>query len=90
MNIFVVQSLGKIGISDKDVKIISTTSEKAMKLFVAGEVDACFTYDPFMNQAAKNGNGRVAITTEDIDGYNDAIIAKTKTLEKDLKIIKSS
>jgi len=76
------KALEKIGISDKDVKIISTTSEKAMKLFVAGEVDACFTYDPFMNQAAKNGNGRVAITTEDIDGYNDAIIAKTKTLEK--------
>ncbi|WP_321329819.1 ABC transporter substrate-binding protein [uncultured Ilyobacter sp.] len=76
------KALEKIGISDKDVEIISTTSEKAMKLFVSGEVDACFTYDPYMNQAAKNGNGRIAITTGDIDGYSDAIIAKNKTLEK--------
>jgi NitT/TauT family transport system substrate-binding protein len=84
------KALKKIGISNKEVEIVSTTSEKAMKLFIAGEVDACFTYEPFMTKAASEGEGRVAVVTGDIPTYNDAIIARSKTLEarpEDYKVI---
>lgn len=76
------KALEKIGLSNKEINIISTTSKKAMDLFVTGEVDACFTYEPFMSQAAKKGEGRIAVTTGDIGGYNDAIVARNKTLEE--------
>ncbi|WP_319371555.1 ABC transporter substrate-binding protein [uncultured Ilyobacter sp.] len=88
------KSFEKIGISDKDVTIVPTTSEKAMKMFIAGKVDACFTYEPYMTQAAADGGGRVAMTTgSSLAGYRDAIIAKNKTLEerpKDYEVLISA
>ncbi|UUV17207.1 ABC transporter substrate-binding protein [Fusobacteria bacterium ZRK30] len=75
--------LEKIGLKEEDVTIIPATSKESMEKFILGEVEACFTYEPFMSQAATEGSGRVAITTEDMPNYVvDVLLARNEVLEK--------
>ena len=75
------KALASFGISQKEVKIVSTTSKEAGELFKAGKVDACFTYDPYLSEAAASGTGRIAWTTKDAPGYMvDVMIARDSTL----------
>ncbi|WP_372714310.1 ABC transporter substrate-binding protein [Ilyobacter sp.] len=76
------KSLEKIGLSDNDIEIVSTSSENAMELFIKGEVDAAFTYEPFLSNAANAGKGRIALTTDENMNYNDCLLARDESLYK--------
>lgn len=74
---FLYKALSDFGIPADSVHIVSATSEKAEKLFVAGKVDACCTYDPYLADAAKTGGGRIIWTTRDAPGYMiDVLVAR--------------
>jgi NitT/TauT family transport system substrate-binding protein len=45
-------------------------------------VDACFTYDPFLRDAAATGAGRIVWTTRNLPGYmTDVLVATEKAIE---------
>lgn len=77
------KALKKIGLSGDEVIIIPATSKEGMEKFIFGEVDACFTYEPFMSRAATEGDGRITLTTADLPNYMiDVLLARNEVLEK--------
>lgn len=63
------KALEHFGIAINDVTIVSASSAKTADLFIRGEVDAIFTYEPYMSMAATEGDGKVVFTTEDLQGH---------------------
>jgi NitT/TauT family transport system substrate-binding protein len=76
------KALGIFGLTIDDVIVVPTTSAGAKEAFVSGKVDACFTYEPYLSQAAEEGEGRVLVTTKDFPGYMiDVLVARSNTLK---------
>ncbi|MCS5422216.1 MULTISPECIES: ABC transporter substrate-binding protein [Psychrilyobacter] len=73
--------LKKGGLEDTDVTIISVSSEEGMRKFISGEVDATFTYEPFLSRAADEGDGKIMVTTSDTLNYTDTLVARDKVLQ---------
>ena len=63
--------LEKGGLSEEDVTITPVTSEEAMKKFISGEVDAAFTYEPFLSQAVDKGDGKIMVAKKLPPRYNN-------------------
>lgn len=74
--------LKKEGIKEDDITIISVGSQEGMKKFISSEVDACFIYEPFLRQAAENGDGKIIAATDDTLNYIDALVARNKILQR--------
>jgi NitT/TauT family transport system substrate-binding protein len=85
------RALASFGLAESDVTITSCTSIEAKDLFVAGEVDACFTYEPYLGQAAAEGGGTVLWTTEEQPDYMiDVLAARDDVVKKragDLRVV---
>jgi NitT/TauT family transport system substrate-binding protein len=78
------KALDKFNLSENDVTIISCTSSEAMEKFISGQADACFTYDPYLTEAAQKGGGRTAFSTVDIPGYMiDTLVASQTLIDGD-------
>jgi len=78
-----IKALEKYGLKEEDVTIVATTSKDAAERFISEMVDACFTYEPFLTRAVKEGNGKIIFTTKDAKGYMiDALIAKKNIIKK--------
>lgn len=86
-----IKALETANLTQNDITIIPTTSSKAAELFIKGEVSACLTYEPYLSQAANNGNGRIVWTTMDDPGYMiDVLVGNNNTImkrPKDMQII---
>lgn len=52
-----------------DVQLVSLPSYDSHNAFINNEIDALFTYEPFLSQAAVEGNGKLCFTTKDIPGH---------------------
>jgi len=74
--------LEKEGLKDTDVIILSVDSEEGMKRFISGEVDACFTYEPFLSRAADKGDGKITAVTDDTLNYISTLVARDEVLQK--------
>jgi len=76
------KALEKYGLEEEEVTIVATTSIDAAERFISGMVDACFTYEPFLTKAAKEGNGKIIFTTKEVQGYMiDTLVAKKSTIK---------
>lgn len=76
------KALANFGVPSSSVKLVSTTSKDAARLFLAGEVEACFTYDPYLSEAAASGKGRMVWSTRDAPGYMvDVLVASDSVLK---------
>lgn len=77
------KALASFGVDSNSVKIVSATSKRAAELFKEGTVDACFTYDPYLAEAAASGLGRIVWTTKDAPGNMiDVLVVRQATLDK--------
>ena len=77
------KALASFKLDESDVTIRSCTSEEARDLFLSNSVDACFTYEPYLSEAASRGNGRVLWTTQDAPGYMvDVLVARDQVVQK--------
>ena len=74
--------LKSAGLTEFDVNIISTDSTNAGELFIMEEVDACFTYEPFLSRAAQEGNGEILFKTSDEVNYVDTLLARDSVLQE--------
>jgi len=79
------------GIELDEVEFVSVPSYQAHEMFINDEVDAVFTYDPFLTMAAEKGQGKVVFTTADLPGHMvDALVGRQAAIKerpKDFKII---
>lgn len=74
--------LKEAGIREEEVTIIPVDSEEGMRRFIAGEVDGCFTYEPFLSQAADRGMGKIIISTSDTLKIIDTLVARSEVLNE--------
>lgn len=59
------------GLVEDDIKIVSIPAWEIKDAFLAGEIDAGVTWEPYLTSSATEGNGRVLITSRE---YPEAII----------------
>ncbi len=52
---FLYKALKNSGIKDNEVTIIPSTNKGAVDLFLSGEVDACFVYEPYLSTTTASG-----------------------------------
>ncbi|MFO7819834.1 MAG: ABC transporter substrate-binding protein, partial [Halanaerobacter sp.] len=77
------KALERGNLEEKDVTIIPTTAQEGIEKFIKGQVDACFTYDPYLTRGAKKGAGEILISTAEMKGIMiDTLVAKSKALEE--------
>lgn len=70
------KALERYGLRESDITIVSLPSVEAAKAFAAGTVDACFTYEPYLSEAAAAAGGTAVYTTKDIpDTMIDVLVA---------------
>jgi NitT/TauT family transport system substrate-binding protein len=79
--VFVGEFLKRGGMSEKDVKVVSLSAEDGAKAFVAGEVDAVATYDPFLGKALKQRpDARLLFSPNKTSIIPNSIVAKGQVI----------
>jgi len=66
-----LKALDTVGLKEDDITIISIPAWDIKKTFLAGKIDAGVTWEPYLTSTAKEGGGRVIITSRD---YPKAIV----------------
>jgi len=69
------------GIELKDVVLTSIPSFSSYEDFINDEVDALFTYEPFLSIAAESGNGEIVFTTNELPNYMIDVLVVSKNDE---------
>jgi len=88
------KTLQRADITLGEVKLLNSSAADGRDHFIKNEVDALYTYEPYLSEAAAKGNGNIISTTEDLTGYMvDTVMASEKLVARrpeDLrKIIKA-
>ena len=68
--------LQKAGLTEKDVVIKDLASADAATAFAAKKVDIAVTYEPYLSQAAKQGEGEIIFSTKDTNLIADVVVAR--------------
>lgn len=81
-HLFLLLALEKDGLSSKDIKPVYMTAGDSGAAFVAGKVDACVTWEPWVTTAKEKGKGNVLITSENMQGILvDTFIVRNEVLQ---------
>lgn len=75
-----LQALKGTGVSETDFEIINIPAWEIKEAFFAGTIDAGATWEPYLTEIAREGNGRVLVTSKD---YPRAIVT-TMVMSGDL------
>lgn len=67
--------LERSGLTLKDVIIKDVPGEKASQAFINGEVDAIFTWEPFVSEAIASGSGHKLFDSSEIPGLMPVVFA---------------
>jgi NitT/TauT family transport system substrate-binding protein len=80
-HIFVLAGLAKYGINRDDITIVNISGEDVPQALAEGKIDAGHTWDPYLNDALKNGSHAI-FTSADTPGIiNDVLEFQTNTLQ---------
>lgn len=90
---FLLLALKEKGLSSKDITPRYMTAGDAGAAFVAGAVDACVTWEPWVSTAKEKGNGNILATSRDRPGIlvdtfavrNDVISDRPDDVKKFMK-----
>jgi NitT/TauT family transport system substrate-binding protein len=78
---FLITALEKAGLKISDIEPINVSADDAGAAFLAGNVDAAVTWEPWLSKAA-SGGGKVLYSSKDLpDLIINAIVATDKTLK---------
>jgi NitT/TauT family transport system substrate-binding protein len=75
-----LKALDMAGLGEKDITIISIPAWEIKEAFLAGKIDAGVTWEPYLTSSAREGDGRVIITSRE---YPKAIVT-TMVMSNDL------
>jgi len=78
-HLLLLTALQQAGLTDQDVEMVQMSAGDAGAAFVAGQVDAAVTWEPWLTKAS-NADGKVLISTKDLPG----IIVDTVGFKKDV------
>lgn len=78
-HLFLLKILEQSGLTAEDIELMPMTSGAAGTAFVAGQVDAAVTYDPYLEQGLEAGGNGFTTAEYDIDlmdavGFTDEVI----------------
>ncbi len=77
-----VVALAKHGMSPRDVKIVNLTAGDAAAAFLAGRVDACVVWNPWINKIISSGKGKALFTSKEMPGLiPDALVARSESIK---------
>ena len=78
---FLITALEKAGLTIGDIESINVSADDAGAAFLAGNVDAAVTWEPWLSKAT-SGGGKVLYSSKDLpDLIINAIVATEKTLQ---------
>ena len=75
-----LKALDTAGLEEEDITIVSIPAWEIKEAFLAGEIDAGVTWEPYLTSTAEEGGGQVIITSRD---YPKAIVT-TMVVSDDL------
>lgn len=78
-HLLLLTALKQAGLTDKDVEMVQMSAGDAGAAFVAGQVDAAVTWEPWLSKASQ-ADGGILVTTKDLPG----IIVDTVGFHKDV------
>ncbi len=70
--------LDKAGLTEKDLVVKDLAAADAAAAFAAKQVDIAVTYEPYLTNAAKQGEGEVIFSTKDTNLIADVVVAREK------------
>ncbi len=74
--------LEKAGLTEKDVVIKDLAAADAAAAFVAKQVDIAVTYEPYLSNAVKQGDGQVIFSTKNTNLIADVIVARENFIKE--------
>jgi NitT/TauT family transport system substrate-binding protein len=78
-HLFLLYELDKAGLAASDVVPVYTDDAgKAGELFVAGQVDAAVTWEPWLTTAVQNGRGNLLVSSKGVQGILIGIFAANR------------
>jgi NitT/TauT family transport system substrate-binding protein len=81
-NVILSSYLKQGGLNVHDVTLQDMSSEDAVAAFLAGHLDAAVTYNPWLTQAAQQGNGKVIFTTKGTNLLSDVIVVRQELINQ--------
>ena len=60
-----LQAIAKTGLTEADFTIVSIPAWEIKKNFLAGSIDAGVTWEPYLTETAREGNGHILVTSVD-------------------------
>lgn len=78
-HLLLLTALKQAGLTDQDVEMVQMSAGDAGAAFVAGQVDAAVTWEPWLSKASQ-ADGKVLVSTKDLPG----IIVDTVGFKKDV------
>lgn len=73
--------LEKAGLTEKDVEIKDLSAADGGAAFAAKKVDIAVTYEPYLSQSAKIGEGEVIFSTKDTNLIADVMVARDSLIK---------
>lgn len=78
-HLFLMVALDKAGLTEKDVELVNVSADDAGAAFLAGNLDAAVTWEPWVSKAL-SGGGHVVFSTKDApDLIINAVVAPERT-----------
>ncbi|HWO74442.1 MAG TPA: ABC transporter substrate-binding protein [Bacillus sp. (in: firmicutes)] len=66
-HLLLLTALEEAGLTDQDVEMVQMSAGDAGAAFVAGQVDAAVTWEPWLSKASE-ANGKILVSTKDLPG----------------------
>ncbi|MFH1234699.1 MAG: ABC transporter substrate-binding protein, partial [Candidatus Diapherotrites archaeon] len=80
---FLLSLLKQEGLTSKDIEPVLLDPDKAATAFLAGEVDAAVTYEPWLSTARNASNGHVLIDSKEAPGLIvDIVVANNDFIKE--------
>jgi NitT/TauT family transport system substrate-binding protein len=73
--------LEKGGLTEKDIQLVVLPAADSATAFTTKKVDVAVTYDPYLTNAAKQGQGQVIFSSKDSNIIPDGLAGKASVIE---------
>jgi len=82
-HLLLLLALKGAGLKEADVNIVNMNADDAGAAFIAGQLDAAATWEPWVSKATSQGSGRVIFSSREVPNVIlDGIAVSKKTLEE--------
>jgi len=78
---FVSYLLDKEGLSTKDLTVVNSTAPDAGAAFVAGQVDAAVTWQPWLSKASERPGGHILVNSKVLPIFPDMLIFREEVVK---------